>query len=43
MTVVVHGAKDVVVPFKEVGSFQIEKIDFRQEEMIEVLKHEGCW
>ncbi len=41
--VMVHGAKDVVVPFEEVGVFLIEKMEFRQEEAIEVIEHEVCW
>ncbi len=41
--VVVNGAKDVVVPFEEVGIFLVEEMEFGEEEMIEVSEHEGCW
>ncbi len=34
--VVVDGAKDVVVPFKEVCFFLVEEMDFREEELVEV-------
>ncbi len=39
----VNGAKDAEVPFKEVCFFLIEEMEFRQEEAIKVLEHEGCW
>ncbi len=41
--VVVHGAKDVVVPFAEVGIILIEKMEFILKEPIEMLKHEKGW
>ncbi len=31
------------MPFEEVGSFLVEKMEFGQEEAIEVLEHAGCW
>ncbi len=39
----VNGAKDAVVPFKEIGFFLIEDMEFGQQEVIEVSEHEGCW
>ncbi len=41
MTVLVHGAKDPVVPFAEVDIFLIEKMEFILKEPIEMPKHEG--
>ncbi len=41
--VVVHGAKDVIVPFVEVGIFLIEKMEFILKEPMEMPKHEGGW
>ncbi len=41
--VVAYGAKDAVVPFKAVGFFLVEKVEFGQEEAIEMPEHEGCW
>ncbi len=43
MTVVVHGAKDAVVSFMEVGVFLVEKIEFGEEEAVEVLEHKRSW
>ncbi len=37
----VYGAKDSVVPFKEVRGFLIEAMELRHEETIEVLEHEA--
>ncbi len=31
------------MPFEEVGSFLVEKMEFGQEEAIEVPEHGGCW
>ncbi len=41
--VVIHGAKDVVVPFGEVGILLIKKIEFIHEELIEMPKHKRGW
>ncbi len=41
-TVVVHCAKDAVMPF-EVGIFLIEKMEFILKELIDMPKHEGGW
>ncbi len=43
MTVVVHGAKDAVVPIAEVGVYLIEKMKFILKEANEMLKHEKGW
>ncbi len=39
----VCSAKDAVVPFKEVGFFLVEEMEFGEEEAVKVLEHEGCW